>query len=494
MAEALDPFGGAVTVGSITLRTPGLAGVAESYRPGIAGLRSPGMAGAEQTTEALEAALGNERFEPQETVVIEDAREVEVGAVATRSTSFGEPALIAEVPDPGQDWGQVLLVTDESGALTWSFAVDEAGEVDTVRGQATRTYVVRRRVPPTPPSSVAATRSFTTAVGKKILKVLVFPLLDPLIGEVGERFVRRWEEKKRPYGVRRFGPDDFTLPGGTPLTAEDWRRLEQGRSLLFVHGTFSRAHSGFGGLSRDTMAELHRRYEGRLFAFDHFTLSHDPRKNVEELLARMPDGARLDCDIVCHSRGGLVSRLLAEQSGAPKIRVGTIAFVAVPNHGTILADPRYMGSFLDSYLNLLNLIPVPHPVEILEGVLAVVKQVSVAVLAGLDGLQSMRPGGGFLQGLNRQIQGETRYRALAADWEPSDPGIKDFLKDRILDAVFQKAENDLVVPTLGVWDANGSGFFPISERHVFTSDEGVTHVNFFAHEVTQAKLLEWLKP
>jgi hypothetical protein len=356
MAEPLDPFGGAVTVGSITLRTPGLAGVAESYRPGIAGLRSPEMAAAEATTAALETALGNERFEPQETVVIEEAREVEVGSVATRSTSFGEPALIAEVPDPGQDWGQVLLLTDESGALSWSFAVDEAGGIDTLRGRVTRTYVIRRQVPPAPPEAVAATRSFSVAAGKKILKVLVFPILDPLIGEVGEFFVRRWEQKKRPYGVRRFGPDDFSTPGGTPLAGDDWRRLGEGRSLLFVHGTFSRAHSAFGGLSRETMAELHGRYEGRVFAFDHFTLSDDPKTNVEELLARIPDGARLDCDIVCHSRGGLVSRLLAEQAGAPKIRVGTIAFVAVPNHGTILSDPRYMGSFLDSYLNLLNLI------------------------------------------------------------------------------------------------------------------------------------------
>jgi hypothetical protein len=488
----LDPFGGAVTVGSITLRTPGLAGVAESYRPGLTGLRSPEMAAAEQTTAALEAALANENFIPQETVEIREAREVEVGAVATRSTSFAEPALVVEVPDPGEDWGQMLLVADEAGGLSWSFWVDEEGRPDTVRGRATRTYVVRRQVSQAPPPEVAATRSLLGAVGTKLLKVLVFPLIDPVIGEVGEFFARRWEEKKRPYGVRRFGADDYTTPGGTPLTGDDWARLGQGRSLLFVHGTFSRTHSAFGGLSRETVAELEKRYEGRVFAFDHFTLSDDPQRNVEEFLARMPDGARLDCDIVCHSRGGLVSRLLAEQIGTPKIRIGTIAFVAVPNHGTILTDAKHVSSFLDSYTNLLNLIPVPHPVEILEGVLTVVKQVAVDVLAGLDGLQSMRPGGPFLARLNRQTAGSSRYRALAANWEPTDPGLKQFLGNRVLDAVFQKAQNDLVVPTLGVSEANGSGLFPITDPHVFGPADGVSHVNFFSHPVTQEKLLEWL--
>ena len=51
-----------------------------------------------------------------------------------------------------------------------------------------------------------------------------------------------------------------------------------------VHGMFSLENTGFGALPKAFVAELHRRYQGRVFAFDHFTLSEDPRENVDWLL------------------------------------------------------------------------------------------------------------------------------------------------------------------------------------------------------------------
>ena len=78
--------------------------------------------------------------------------------------------------------------------------------------------------------------------------------------------------------------------------------------MLLIHGTFSRAHEGFYDFPREYVAGLHQLYEGRVFAFDHFTLSHDPRQNVDWFLEQIPEAARFDLDVVCHSRGGLVAR------------------------------------------------------------------------------------------------------------------------------------------------------------------------------------------
>lgn len=53
-------------------------------------------------------------------------------------------------------------------------------------------------------------------------------------------------------------PDNYASPDVASLSPEDpeWERLATGHSLLFVHGTFSTAHSAFAGLTRDDIAAL----------------------------------------------------------------------------------------------------------------------------------------------------------------------------------------------------------------------------------------------
>jgi hypothetical protein len=325
----------------------------------------------------------------------------------------------------------------------------------------------------------------------------VFPLLDPLIGRVGEHFAQEWEKVKRPYRVRTFTPDDYALPTAQEIRGVDWESLAAGRALLFVHGTFSRAHSAFGALPRDDVHRLHELYGGRVFALDHFTLSDDPVDNVRWFLERVPQGTTLDVDIVCHSRGGLVSRALAElpdiaPAGSGRVHVHKVVFAAAPNAGTALADTRHMGDLLDSYTNLLNFLPDNGVTDVLEGVVTVAKQLAVGVVAGLPGLRSMVPGGDFLQRLNSGARGDTRYFALAADYEPTVPGWRDFVKDRLMDRVFGAA-NDLVVPTQGVHDHNGSGYFPIGHPHLFAPTAGVAHSGYFANREAREKIFEWLQ-
>ncbi len=237
-----------------------------------------------------------------------------------------------------------------------------------------------------------------------------------------------------------------------------------------------------------------------MFAFDHFTLSHNPRRNVEWFFEHLPDGVdKLDLDIVCHSRGGLVSRVLAEKQGEVGtadrgVTVDKVVFVGVPNAGTPLTEPKYVGDFIDSYTNLLNFAPGVAVVDVFEGLITVVKHMAVDAIAGLDGLKAMRPSGEFLRWLNQRSGNPSRYFAVAGDYKPKPhvAGWSSFAKDRLMDAIFHKA-NDLVVPTAGTFDDNGSDHFPIGDRYEISADEGVDHTCYFADPKVCSQLIEWLR-
>jgi pimeloyl-ACP methyl ester carboxylesterase len=349
------------------------------------------------------------------------------------------------------------------------------------------------------PSDRTETRGLVAAVGKKILKILVFPLLDPLIGRVvGEYFVQKWEAKKRPYTIRTFTSSNYGNSVAPSVTAGDWAAWSGKRVLLMVHGIFSRTDAAFGDMPQAFVQQLCRMYDDRVFAFDHPTLSEDPNQNAKWFVDNMPENADLEVDIICHSRGGLVSRVLAEKQsalpmGSRQVAVRRVVFVATPNAGTLLSDTRHLGDFIDTYTNLLNFFPPTGVVDVLEGIITVVKQLAVATAKGLSGIQSALPDGTFLRGLNTGPKDMKQYFALASNFEPTDPGLKAFAQNRLMDAIFNRADNDLVVPTAGVYEMNGSDFFPIADREVFPAAAGIPHTGFFADASARARILGWLK-
>ncbi len=492
-SAALKPDGRPLPLGEAALFTPGLTGQVQTH----AG-KSGRAEAAELTREDLTRALDSAGVEVRQTVEISDAREV---GAATREAR-GEPAMELQVRDPGPDYGQMIMTTDEQGIVSWHFApVPAAGTGGGTRGAgplpvATRTYLLPRAVRAAP-STGPASRGLVGAVAKKFLKVMVFPLIEPGIGAITDSFAQRWEQRHRPYRVRGFGPDDYAAEVAPEIDALGWKRLGAGRALLMIHGTFSRAHTAFGVMPKDFVATLNQQYDGRVFALDHFTLSHDPKQNVNWLLEHLPDGSALDFDIICHSRGGLVSRMLSEKQGelalgSRTLRVGKVVFVGAPNAGTILADGQHMGDLIDTYTNLLNFLPDAGITDILGAIVTVAKQLAVGALKGLPGLQSMRPGGEFAKWLNAGARaGETRYFALASDFAPGEAGLKQYAMDRLMDKIFTAA-NDLVVPTDGVFAENGSGFFPIEEKFVFQGSDAVAHSGYFANRGAREKILEWL--
>ena len=284
MAEPLRPDGD-VFVEDVVIRTPGLSGIVEVYRP-----TSPGMRGEELTTEEFHEALGDAGLAEQLSVVISQHQEI-TPAEGTRGSGAADDIEV-NVPAPGDGNGQVLLYAAEDGSLSWHFAVDVPPTAAPDRGGERRTYRVPKAVVPPDEQDADAHRGIVGAIGKKVLKVLVFPLIDPVLGKVGDHFASKWEAKNRLNRVRWMTVDGFRSSQADSFTDADWALLGAGRALLLVHGTFSTAHGGFGHLPRETMAELHRRYDGRVAAFDHHSISVSPKENADLLAGLVPDGTR----------------------------------------------------------------------------------------------------------------------------------------------------------------------------------------------------------
>src|SRR5260221_10914353 len=94
--------------------------------------------------------------------------------------------------------------------------------------------------------------------------------------------------------------------GGLSLRHFDRPDPGAGRALLFLHGTFSDTAGSFGALLQPALlSELEGRYDGRLFGFEHFTVSRSIEENVRALLEALPD-RETAVDRVSYSRGGLV--------------------------------------------------------------------------------------------------------------------------------------------------------------------------------------------
>jgi hypothetical protein len=326
----------------------------------------------------------------------------------------------------------------------------------------------------------------------------VFPLVEKGAEFVAEKIAERWEASHRPYRLRTFTPDDYASPDGRDLADADWTALGSGRALLFVHGTFSRANTGFGRLPRAVMAELYQRYGGRVFAFDHPTLSSSPTDNARWLAKTLPSGLRIDADLVTHSRGGLVARELceyADQLGlAGRLNVQQVVMVAAPNAGTALAAVSHWKAFIDRVTNVLQFVPDNPVTDTMDAVLTLLKHVVLGAVGGLDGLTSMDPGGSYLRTrLNPPTVPHGRYLAVASDYRPP-PGspLLQVARDGLTDLVFGPERNDLIVPTDGVYTVPGAGGFPILAPLVFPPAAGVEHSSYMAQEPFTSRLLGWL--
>jgi hypothetical protein len=457
-------------------------------------------AGARAFTDAtLLPRLASEGLRPGPIVSLPaPAASVAARALATMA-EVAEPQPILEVEvEPGQSC--VLLVEDANGALSWLLP-DEAPRSIDVPGARALTTSLRFTLPPVPASIPSpGSRDLLGDIGSKV-QTFFFDATDALLGPVIHGFARKWEAKHRPSFVRRFGPDDYQVddPAFERLTEDDWKRLAQGPALLFVHGTFSTS-AAFRALEPGVVRALSRQYGDRAFAYNHPSLTADPRENALAFLASIPQGVSLEIDIVCHSRGGLVARQIeALGRKAGSVRVRRIVFVAATNAGTALADDDHIVDLVNRYTTIARFIPAGTAATVVDALVLAVKVLAHGLLHDLEGLAAMNPHGAFLATMNVPGELSAELYAIASDFEPK-PGTP-FLslrraEDIAADGVFGTEANDLVVPRDGVFAQNGATGFPIGTVRClqYAPVDGVIHTEFFAEPRTGAKLLEWLAP
>ena len=486
------------------IRAPGVFGRANLSRRTQTGTTRSTTAAGERAP--LDRALASQEMMDIATVDVDITRRTPPPVGTVLRAPSGDDAMELEVPAPPAGHDALVISVDEAGGITWNFPLNDKGTsapaANRGPGQTLRFRIPNKPAvqPPPPPPGKAVTRSLFGTVGKKILKVLIYPITDRLVGPLVDHFAEKWEGNNRPYRIRMMTPDNYAsseVAAIDPAGAE-FQELQKGRSLLFIHGTFSSAHSAFAGLTRDDVVALSQAYGGRLYAFDHFTLSHSPERNIAEFAARLPQGMKFDSDIVCHSRGGLVSREIVERKSANgldnRIDVGKVVFVGAANAGTLLAEPDHMVHMIDRFTSAINMLPDGPATWLLESVITAVKVVGHGGLKSLDGLASMNPQGTYLSGLSAASAGHAKYFGITADFEPSGTPFSALaLGDAAMDRIFQQSENDLVVPTAGVYEAGGP-CFPIATADLLSipSSAGVIHTSYFGHKDVQTRIRQWL--
>ena len=133
MATQLNPDGGFVETGGVLIATPGVGGLAEAVHP------MPGDSRADaHVSEEVAAALAAD-LRVQVDVELTDPS-VGAGGGASRGGD-GEPAIVAQVPSPGESMGQVVLLVDEDGLLSWHYPTSEQPvDAGGTRGDELLTY------------------------------------------------------------------------------------------------------------------------------------------------------------------------------------------------------------------------------------------------------------------------------------------------------------------------------------------------------------------
>jgi pimeloyl-ACP methyl ester carboxylesterase len=311
-------------------------------------------------------------------------------------------------------------------------------------------------------------------------------------------------------GLREF--KNGVLTGAVPV--------QKGRILLFVHGTFSNNDNLFNelrstGEGQQFLADITKHANGagvnydQVLTFDHYTVSRSPVLNAFEL-ARIMAVSTANVDIICHSRGGLVTRWFMEVFDRVDRSRRRAVLVGSPLRGTSLAAPDRVRNGIHLFANIgktigqgLSLIPFAQVAGFLMQIVfsfgdAVSKTPMVnAAVAMIPGLAAMsRVGNNFeLDTLKDRTNLAPEYSAVTSIFKGEDIGWKFWkvfcgFEQRVAEAadtlIFRDADgtpskNDLVVDTTSMTEY---GFPSTGVVKAFGENDHVYHTIYFRHPGT----------
>jgi pimeloyl-ACP methyl ester carboxylesterase len=294
--------------------------------------------------------------------------------------------------------------------------------------------------------------------------------------------------------------------------------IPKGRTLLLVHGTFSKSDMFIDELNGTDAGKTFIRRAGEkykaILAFDHPTLSVSPWINALDLEMALV-GVTGPIDVICHSRGGLVVGWWLRNA---ERTVENVIFVGAPLTGTSLASPANLRSALQGLANVFKgleaasaatstVVPFVSVVTGLSKIFGSILQLgastrladaAVVAVPGLSG-QSLVGNNAELIRLNRaQWISKPTVHAVVSNFQPYENDEKwwqvwkflrnprERLLDGAADAVF-KDKNDLVVDTKSMTLLCGKAI-DSGRIHDFGDSATVHHCNYFQQDET-VKLL-----
>lgn len=435
----------------------------------------------------------------------------EVGQIVGGAPSLmSRPASSAphiEIDVPVPDGHVVIAMVSTAGIVQWHLSTTPPGNSrpGRTRGKASSAILASRgrfllpaHATPEPDKTGGGKLSFGigSAAGS-VIKFLKAKIVNALIGATAGT-VMQYIAKKVEALLKEEGLQYFA--SGYPLmTPAQIMGLKGRRVLLLVHGIFSSIEGCFNDLlaNQALIGRLTTVYGDNIIGYNHWTVGKTPFENARDLLKLLPVNAGLDIDIVCHSRGGLVTRAVLEDpqllplTQSKVSRVRSAVFVAGANQGSDLA----------SYNNWTGMFNVFSAFASLAGgislglIVGVLKAVAHCAMA-LPSVKALAPDRDdepnvFLKRLNGCAGVPVDHYCVAhANFEPAGPGVLSVI-DPIVDAVFKNKANDLVVPFDGA--ATFDKYIDCRINLPFGSDTesqgAVYHTVFFR----QVSVQQWLQ-
>ena len=168
--------------------------------------------------------------------------------------------------------------------------------------------------------------------------------------------------------------------------------------------------------------------------------------------------------------------------------------VASPNAGTVLADREHLSDLLDRITDLAQFVPDNGVTETIGLVLAVLKQLAVGAVGGLDGIMAMNPSEDYLEELNGRPAPDAVAPRRRGRLRAAARGAARARRPRRRDR--PGVQGGRQRPRRARPAAAGTSTAPPASRSTSgwssTSPRSVDHNSFFRQPEVSERLLEWL--
>jgi hypothetical protein len=364
-------------------------------------------------------------------------------------------------------------------------------------------------------------RAGAAVISGRVVRQYNFEKLEP--NKVGGLLVTLDEKLTPNQGLH---PVEWVNAGNGEKKAVLGKKIEKPqatkRALVLVHGTFSNAENTLGELQAsasgkkllaDLLEGAGKKYDA-VFAFNHPTLSLSPVINALDI-ARLFGDCPATIDVICHSRGGLVTRWWLEGLNHGRITPGKVVAVAAPLGGTSLAAPPKLRAALNFITNVGRALEAAGTavsagapfMTVAVGLIRVITTITgvassvplidaaVAMIPGLAGQSRVSNNLELSRILSQGGVTLPEYYSVLANFEPPPVGWKFWNlfvkpKERALnlgaDLVFDQ-DNDLVVDTRSMTELFKDGdnvLNRIEKVFDFGTRNDVHHTNYFRQPET----------